>query len=174
MRGCTMNEHLLIGNNLSVLVAAHELALRGGRVTLCTDGKPLGGHFAGLQIDGQDFDMGMVLLEQHAPAQPGIDLRNFAPVVRNDWTRFGDHAWTWLQGQVDLCRTPTPQVLVQDRVHPDYLIANRLEAFAGAKVGAPAPLEATDERHAAHKNRPGAYDRLDYAQAAQFNHGTEL
>lgn len=165
---------LLVGNNLAVLVAAHELAQRGRAVTLLSDARPLGGHFAGMTIDGHDFDMGMVLLEQHEPARPGADLREFEPHVRNDWTRFGDRGSGWLEAQGALVRTPTPQTLIDGEIVPDYLIANRLDAFAHARVRGPAALDAGDARHAANKALPGCYDSLSYAEAARVNHGSEL
>ena len=65
----TMDEVLLAGNNLAMLVAVSELARRGRRVRLCSDAKPLGGHFAGMRLQGQGYDIGMVMLEQvlHVP-----------------------------------------------------------------------------------------------------------
>ena len=165
---------LLVGNNIAVLVAAHELAQRGRPVTLLSDARPLGGHFAGMTLDGHDFDMGMVLLEKHTPVRPGDDLLEFAPHVRNDWTRFGDRAGAWLEAQAAMVRTPTPQTLIDGEIVPDYLIANRLDAFAHARVRGPEALDAGDARHAANKALPGCYDSLSYAEAARVNHGSEL
>ncbi|HYH43344.1 MAG TPA: FAD/NAD(P)-binding protein [Burkholderiales bacterium] len=165
---------ILVGNNLAVVIAAHELAKHGRAVTLLTDSRPLGGHFAGITIDGDNFDMGMVLLEQHAPACPGADLRDFGPHIRNDWTRFGDRGSAWLEAQGALVRTPTPQALHDNEIVPDYLIANRLDAFANAPVSSPPTLDRDDARHAANKALPGCYDSLSYGEAARLNHGSEL
>lgn len=164
-----MSPPLLIGNGLALLVAALELARQGQPVTLLTDDKPLGGHFAGLQIGGYDFDIGMVLLEECRTTAPGADLRSYDPAVRNDWTRFGDLASAWIRDQVDLVRARTPECLVEGRQVPDYLISNRLDGLAGGP--SPPPLSRGDPRHAVHKCRPGAYDTLTYAQAAACNHG---
>lgn len=169
-----MAEPLYVGNGLAVLIAAVEQARRGRPVTLLTDARAPGGHFVGLQADGSEFDIGMVMLEQHRPAQPCGDLRSYAPAVRNDWTRFGHLAARWLNAQQPLRRVPTPQVLVEGRFHPDYLIADRLDAFVHAEVDAPLPLPREDERHAAHKLRGRAYDTLRYAEAARANHGEAL
>ncbi len=169
-----MNEPLLIGNSLALLVGAHELARRGRRLTLLSDGKPLGGHFAGMLIDGQGFDIGMVMLEKHTPARPGADLRGYDPGQRNDWTRFGDHAARWLDEQLELRRVPTPACLLQGVAVPDFLIANRLDALAGAGVPPPAALPAGDPRHASHKGDAAVYDEMTYAEAAALNHGPAL
>jgi predicted NAD/FAD-dependent oxidoreductase len=169
-----MHEPLLIGNNLALLVAACELARRGRKLTLIADGKPTGGHFGGLRIDGHAFDLGMVLLEKLTSTQPSSDLHSYDPSRRNDWTRFADRAASWLDAQLPLRRTPTPTCLVEGRVVADYLIANRLDAFQGADAAPPATLDRSDPRHAANKNVDGVYDHLSYGEAARLNHGEAL
>ncbi len=169
-----MSTLMLIGNSLAVLIAAHELATRGQRVTLLTDGKPLGGHFAGMQINGHSFDAGMVLIEKYTAGGGAPDLRTYDAKRRNDWTRFGELAGSWLDMQVDLRPVTTPKVLVHGRIYPDYLITNRLDALVGAHVTSFAKLPRTDERHAAHKVYAAAYDSLSYAEAAKLNHGEIL
>lgn len=169
-----MDEPLLIGNNMALLVAAAELDRRGRRSMLITDGKPLGGHFAGAQIGEARFDVGMVLLEKLAPTVAHAQLNTYDPRRRNDWTRFADRAAAWLDACEPLVRAPTPQCLVEGRYVPDHLIANRLDVFQGAHVEAPPRLDRDDPRHAAHKTTGGAYERLSYADAARANHGDAL
>lgn len=164
---------LLVGNSLAVLVAAHELVRRGRAVTLLTDGKPLGGHFAGMTLDGHAFDVGMVMLER--PAQAGavgapIDYR---PAVRNDWTRFAGDVAAWMDERIAPRRAPTPTVQVGGTSGPDYLIANRLELLAGSGPGADAPPAAADPRHARHKVDGAPYETMSYAEAAALHHGAD-
>ena len=165
---------LIAGNNLAVLVAAAELARRGQPPTLLTDGRPLGGHFAGMQIDGHAYDLGMVLLEKLPSTEQGARLATYRSEVRNEWTRFGDLAASWLDEQLPSRRAPTPQCLLDSRRWPDYLIANRLEAFVNAGVAAPDLLDRSDPRHAGQKNLGSAYGSLSYAEAARVNHGQAL
>ena len=168
-----MKSSLLIGNGFALLVAAVELASRGHPVTLLTDGRPVGGHFAGLQLEGLDFDIGMVLLEERPAAEPGADLLSYNPSARNDWTRFGDRASAWIRSQVELVRAQTPDCLVEGCRMPDYMIANRLDGLARLdSVPSPQPLVRSHPHHAAHKFNAGAFDELSYAQAAASNHGT--
>lgn len=169
-----MKEPLLIGSSFAVLVGAYELARRGMRVNLLTDGKQLGGHFAGMHIDGHDFDIGMVMLEKRLHAGGSPDLRTYDAGMRNDWTRFGSIAARWLDAQDNLRRVPTPTCLVQGSIVPDYLITNRLDVFAGIGVSGPAPLSCDDDCHASHKTTSTAYDTLSYADAARLNHGEAL
>jgi hypothetical protein len=169
-----MPDALLVGNNLAVLVAAAELGALGREVVLVTDGRPAGGHFRGLRLDGADFDIGMVLLESAAGPEETADLSSYRPRVRYDWTRFGALVDRWLDGQVDQVRTPTPEVLVDGRRWPDHLIANRLDLLAAGGFPAPPPLPRDDARHAAAKVTSGAYDTLTYQAAADLNHGTGI
>jgi predicted NAD/FAD-dependent oxidoreductase len=164
-----MKSPLLVGNGFAVLASAVELAGRGQQVTLLTDGKPLGGHFAGIQLEGHDFDIGMVFVEENTPTEPGADLRGYDPVVRNDWARFGDRTSAWIRSKVQLVRVQTPECLVEGRRVADYLISNRLDGL----IDAPNPplLSRSDPRHAVHKCHPGVFDTLTYAEASKWNHG---
>ncbi len=173
-----MTDALLVGSNLALLVAATELVRRGRAVTWLTDGKPPGGHFAGMTLQDLDFDIGMVLLEQIVPTVPCDDLRDYRSDRRNDWTRFGHLASAWLKQQQTLRRVPTPECRLDGRVWPDYLIANRLDAFANGStssaLAAPDGCTPSDPRHPSHKLDGTAYDTLDYAEAAHVNHGQAL
>ena len=167
-----MHEVLLVGNNMAMLVAAGELARRGRRVRLFTDGKPLGAHFAGMQIQGSGFDIGMVMLERALPVNPDDDVRHYRSDLRNDWTRFGHLAWCWLEQRGPLQRVPTPECRVGGRIGPDYLIANRLDLLPGLQLSGPDAVAFDEAQHPRHKAEPGPYDSLNYAQAAQSCHGT--
>ena len=167
-----MSTPLLIGNGLAMLISAYEIGRRGQAVRLLTDGKPLGGNFSGIEIDGQKFDIGMVMLEEVIPAICSTDLRTYDSRVRNDWTRFGKVASRWLREHVELVRVPTPECLFEGKRVPDYLIANRLEAMAGADQPMMVPL--SDPHHPSKKYESGVYDSLTYAQASRLNHGEKL
>ena len=167
---------LLIGNSLAVLVGAYELARSGRHVTLLTDGKSLGGHFSGIYINGQGFDIGMLFFEKYHSNNSGEQrLRTYNANVRNDWIRFGDLLSNWLEVQVGpLQRVPTPDCLIEQHTVPDYLISNRLEVFTGAMMSPEIFLSKNDERHAANKLHAVAYENISYAEAASLNHGDVL
>ncbi|MEP6873417.1 MAG: hypothetical protein ABI887_03560 [Burkholderiales bacterium] len=164
---------LLIGNSLALLVAANELARRRRAVTLLTDGKPLGGHFAGMQIEGHAFDIGMVMLEKPLREAGEATPADYRPETRNDWTRFSAEVHDWFDAQLPLRRTPTPTVQVEGRRGPDYLIANRLDLLRDAAAATPSPLPRSDPRHAVHKTTGSTYDTLSYAGAAAVNHSDD-
>jgi predicted NAD/FAD-dependent oxidoreductase len=166
-----MKSSLLLGNSFAVLAAAVELGHKGQQVTLLTDGKPLGGHFAGMQLNGVDFDVGMVFIEEVIPTEPGERLSSYDPGVRNDWTRFGERASSWIRSKVDLVPVQTPKCIVEGRQVVDYLISNRLDGVTDSP--APPCLSRSDPRHASHKCRPGVFDTLTYAEASKWNHGEQ-
>lgn len=163
-----MMQTLLLGNNLAIMVACFELGRAGKSVALLTDGKPLGGHFRGVQIQNYDFDIGMVLLEQSISSGTGEQLSTYKPTNRNDWLRFGDRAANWLSQQTQLKRISTPLTWVCGRFVPDYLISNSLNSCLGFEP--PAAIDLDDPFHPSHKNNPGVYDELTYSEAVKINH----
>jgi hypothetical protein len=165
---------LLAGNNVALLVAGLELAKKGRELCFVTDGRPLGAHFAGMQIDGYSFDIGMVLLEKVQRPDSTDDLRNYNPEIRNDWTRFGHLSSAWLDANVKTVRVPTSHTLVDNFAYPDYLLSNRLDAFRNAQGGPEGTSGVADPTHASHKVSGELYDTLTYEQAASFNHGQQL
>ncbi|GHE14311.1 NAD(P)-binding protein [Klenkia taihuensis] len=171
-----MPDAVLVGANLAALVAARELAAAGREVVLLTDGRPVGGHFGGLRVDGTAFDTGMVTLERPGAGEAGPvtpPLAGYDPDRRYDWTRFAGLVDRWQAGRVELRRTPTPQVLVDGRRTADHLMSDRLDVLAGAAV--PDPLLAVDDpRHARGKTTAPAYDGLDYRSASLANHGPDV
>lgn len=165
----------LIGNNLAILVAATEIVEKGIPVTLFTDGKPLGGHFTGIDINGDSFDIGMVFIEKIESTSNNADIQTYSPLIRNDWTRFGSLASEWIEKKTKLVKIPTPGTLIHKKIVPDYLIANRLDAFKGQSIKLLSKsLNKTNALHAFNKVTSPEYETLDYLNAAKFNHGEDL
>ena len=165
-----MTSTLLIGNNLALLVAATDLAGKGKHVTLITDKKPLGGHFAGVKLNKISFDIGMVFVEHSAASsEPNADLLKYNPNIHHDWTRFGERVASWITERIDLIRAKTPEAVVDGQLVPDYLIANRLDGISFNKSERSASCD--DPRHASHKSTQNVFDYISYLEAAIFNHG---
>lgn len=174
-----MSETLLIGNNLAMLVTALQLAERGKPVRVLLDGKPAGGHFAGMRLDGQGFDIGMVLFEHDSPAAQCESVRDYDPARRNDCARFTAVAGRYLQRFVATVEVPTPEVHSGGVRHPDFVIANRLERFARwpdstTVMGELAQVDSSHPLHASGKTSQPTYDHASYAEASIFNHGATL
>lgn len=171
-----MDEVILAGNNLALLVAADVLAGRGRKVTLLTDGRPLGGFFAGTKFDGLEFDLGMVMLEGDASGKAEAALSTYDPGVRYDCARFSAQVDQFVASHVERRRVATPQVLVDGRLFADYIMCNRTEAFNALVTAPPVEAAARGSGHSLHpsmKLRGQAYETLTYAQAAAVNHGAQ-
>ena len=59
----TSSPPVLIGNSLSLMVAATQLARDGTDVVVVNGAKNWGGHFSTVAFKGVPFDLGMVLQE---------------------------------------------------------------------------------------------------------------
>lgn len=171
-----MDEVILAGHNLAMLVAADKLARRGCKVALLTDGKPLGGFFGGIQFEGLDFDFGMVMLEGETVPSANAALSSYDPGARYDCARFTAKVQEFVSLHVDRRRVDTPQVLVEGRRFADYIMCNRIEAFGALVTDPPRAAAAQGRKHELHPTRKlqgQAYDGLTYARAAAFNHGPQ-
>ena len=169
-----MAEAVLAGNSLALLVAACVLGRQGRPVHWLTDARKPGGYFAGLRVADDAFDLGSVLLERPGPggAPPGLDT--YDAMRRYDSARFSGLAWDFLAPLLPVRRTPGAQCALGGRRVPDYLLSNRVDGLAGMGLAAPlqaARAGAAHPWHAGHKLAVGAYDALDYADAARHNHG---
>lgn len=169
-----MAEVVLAGNSLALLVAACVLGRQGRPVHWLTDARKPGGYFAGLRIGGDAFDLGSVLLERPGAGGASPGLETYDAMRRYDSARFSGLAWEFLAPRVPSQRTPTAQCAWGGRRLPDYLLSNRLDGLAGLGLAAPeqaARAGPAHPWHASHKLATGAYDTLDYADAAAHNHG---
>ncbi|MEW1959068.1 FAD/NAD(P)-binding protein [Kineococcus sp. NPDC059986] len=168
-----MDERLLVGSNLAVLVAASELVARGLRVRVITDGAALGGHFRGSVVDDHAFDNGMVLLERRAGESSPLSVGPgpSGHPVRQDWTRFGQQVDDWFTKRFTLARVPPLEVSVAGRRWPDHLLSNRLDVFRDAGVDEPGPLEPDDPRHPAVKATSARFEDITYGELAPVVHG---
>lgn len=166
--------HLLLGNNLAVLVAAYELGKKGEHVTVLTDGDRPGGHFGGLTHDGVTFDIGTVYFEFAKGALASTDITTYNPRQRYDWTRFGAAIESWIRERHDVVESPPPQCLVEGKIIDDYLIADHLDDLPQFDIVPPDVTE-NSNLHPRHKLHEGtAYDEARYAEAARANHGHDF
>ncbi|WAG77620.1 hypothetical protein LMK08_19975 [Metapseudomonas furukawaii] len=179
MRESARFDVLLPGNNLAVMVAALELAEGGSQVLLASDGKPLGGHFAGLTLDGHAFDIGMVFMEKGCPITQASDPRTYDPQRRNDCARFFGLVGEFLDSLVESRRIPCMEVRQGGRRYPDFILSNRLDFLAGQPhretlLGELESASPRADEHASNKVAHPHFDQLDYASASRFNHGDTL
>ena len=174
---------VLLGNALSLMVAATRLARDGADVAIVNSGKNWGGHFTTVTCKGVSFDPGMVLHEftSYNATSGDADPRTYDAAVRNDAGRFCETVRDYIGGYQATHDISAPSMYVDGDVHDDILIANalsslrqlpfadRVEADLAALVALPA-----DALHASRKNRGEAFKTSDYRSASLVNHGATL
>lgn len=169
---------LLIGNNVALLVAAIELNRQGRNVVVLLDGKRPGAHFAGMQIEGSQFDIGMVFFERVVRGPQSAQATDYDPGRRNDCARFAQLIQEFLEPRVATIQVATPNVYIDGHRYPDFVIANRLDYFASSdcRPAITEALKALPEPGALHAaNRQSSdYDGLSYRIASLANHGEPL
>jgi len=177
-----MSDHfpiVLVGNALSLMVAATRLARNGADVAIVNSGKNWGGHFTTITCKGIAFDAGMVLHEFTSyNAQGGENPRSYNAAVRNDAGRFCESVRDYIAGYQATHDIMVPRMYVDNGVRDDILIANALPSlrelsFAGTIKAELAALVALPNAplHASRKHSSDAFKTTDYRSASLANHG---
>ena len=79
----------ILGSNLACLLLAEEYSASGQPVYWMLDGGTAGSQFFGLDLDGEDFNFGMVQIEQpKGHLATTQDIRNFKPTIYRDWLNY--------------------------------------------------------------------------------------
>ncbi|SCZ87083.1 NAD(P)-binding protein [Nitrosomonas mobilis] len=177
----TTHHTVIVGNALAGMIAALELAKQGKQVTLINPGGPLGGYFAGLQIDGVMFDAGLVKfeLDGYLNQAKWSELASYDPTLRNDVGRFLKIVHEWVQKYTPLHQIEMPKMMVDDAVYDDVLLSNAYHSFgqlpfARDCIAELQQFQANAATHARQKAKGDAYEIMDYATASVANHGKTM
>ncbi len=179
-----MQQHfpiVLVGNALSLMVAATKLAQRGADVAVVNSGRNWGGHFTTMACKGVVFDPGMVLHEftSYRTSPHVEDIRTYNPAIRNDAGRFCDAVRRCVGAYQEIRDITVPKMYVEGAIHDDILIANALSSMRElpfrdsvkndllALLDRPVP----SPWHASCKHSNEEFTRLDYQTASLANHG---
>jgi hypothetical protein len=124
------------------MLAALWLAERGVNVSLVSQTTRLGGHFAGLTLDGRLFDAGMTFLE-FTSFNNDMDaaVASYDSARRNDAGRFAGLVKRWLSpfGFLAPCPNARHDRRWHDHARPDYCQSGFI--VATASIGSPAANE---------------------------------
>jgi hypothetical protein len=172
---------VLVGNALSLMVAATRLAQGGADVTIVNDGKNWGGHFTTTTCKGVPFDPGMVVYEftSYNAQREDEDPRTYDPSVRNDAGRFCKTVRDYVSAYQLTHDITTPKMYVDGAVFDDILIGNALSVLRQLPFAeqVESELVATLNRslaspfHASHKHQGDDFKKLTYEAASLANHG---
>lgn len=175
---------VVVGGSVAGLMAALTLADAGWRVSLIAASARRGGHFAGLTLDEQLFDVGMVLLEFTSyNSDPTASLSSYDPHRRNDAGRFVSHVERILGSFGVSHPVETPEMRVGGRRMPDVLIANDLRGLAMlptdtreqiARELARRDADVLSPLHPRHKTTDPLFAERSFRDVSIANHGQTL
>lgn len=169
---------VIVGNALAGMVSALELARQGKPVTLVNPGGPLGGYFAGLEIEGVMFDAGLVKFELDGYLSQQNKLASYDPKLRNDVGRFMNVVHDWALQYAPLHQFDMPKMWLQNQAYDDVVLSNSYHTFsqlpfAQQSISELQTLPAA-EIHAREKSHGARYETLDYLTASVANHGQSM
>jgi hypothetical protein len=176
--------HVLIGNALSSMVAATELARLGQEVIVVNGTNNWGGHFITLNFDGIAYDAGMVLHEFTSYGmQDGVEeISTYNASIRNDAGRFCKTIANYVGRFQETHEVSGIKMYVDGQSYDDILIANALTAlnalpFANQVRTELLALIADDKNadlHASKKHGSYGFERLAFKPVSLANHGATL
>jgi hypothetical protein len=174
----------LVGNSLAVQVAATERARRGLPTLVINPGGPWGGYFAGVKAGGTLWDAGMVAFEFTSFRTPGSPpaIASYDPMRRNDIGRFTHAVRSYVEEHLPTRAIRPLQMWLDDRLLPDLLLGNALEALSqlGCKQAVREELRShlstalASPWHAQRKDLWPHVDVPDYDTVSRINHGRVL
>jgi protoporphyrinogen oxidase len=171
---------VIIGNALAGMVAALDLANQGKSVTLINPGGPLGGYFAGLEINGVMFDAGLVKfeLDGYLTQVSDAQLSSYDPKRRNDIGRFLNIVHDWALQYAPLHQFDMPKMWIDNHPYDDVVLSNAYHSFATLPFAKESAKELQTKPsasiHAREKVAGEAYNTLDYGTASLANHGKTM
>lgn len=170
---------VIVGNALAGMVAALELARQGKPVTLVNPGGPLGGYFAGLEIDGVMFDAGLVKFELDGYLGQTSQLSSYEPMRRNDVGRFLNIVHDWALQYAPLHQFDMPKMWLGGQLYDDVVLSNSYHSFSHLPFAQESIKELQTNApaadiHAREKANGERYHTLDYLTASLANHGKSM
>ena len=175
---------VFIGNALSSMVAATELAKTGHPVIFVNGTNNWGGHFTTLNFDGIAYDGGMVLHEFTSyGAQNGVeDISTYNAAIRNDTGRFCKTIARYVGRFQKTHEVSGIKSYIDGQYYDDLLIANVLTTLSALPFAEQVRSElvalTTDAKnadlHASKKHTSANFNQLPFNLVSLANHGATL
>lgn len=119
-------DFIIYGNNTGALAAAIELGKKH-KVAVLNPTPMWGAHFAGIMINGENFDIGMNFFEFTTFHQASQDLMSYNPAVRNDSARFFGLVENFVKSRVEVVEVQDIDVYSKGTYGKDIVMANSLQ-----------------------------------------------
>ena len=142
----------ILGSNLACLLLAEEYSASGQPVYWMLDGGTAGSHFAGLDLDGEAFNFGMVQIEQPSGHLATTqDIRNFKPTIYRDWLNYSSLINQKIEELFNPIQTQSPSMMLGGESHPDFLVSNYLDCLQNNFLANALDADENDPRNAKFK-----------------------
>lgn len=119
-------DFVVYGNNVAAMISAIELAKKY-KVALINPIPNWGAHFAGIKINGHDFDIGMNFFEFTTFHKSSDDLMTYNPAARNDSARFCKLVEKYVTSTIDVVEVDKIETLSQGIFAGDIVMANQFD-----------------------------------------------
>ncbi len=119
-------DFVICGSNTGAMMAAAELGKKN-KVAIINPAPNWGAHFAGIMINGLNFDIGMNFFEFTTFHKHSTDLMTYDPAVRNDSARFVDMIKQVVTSRIPCHEVTAIECLVDGVYGGDIVMANSLE-----------------------------------------------
>lgn len=176
-------DYIICGNNAGAMIAALTLAKRH-QVAVVNPSPNWGGIFAGIKIDGKQFDIGMAFMEFGSFYPQSDDLASYNPASRNDSARFLHLIKDFFAPRMNFTEVENLKTMWNGAFYEDIIMANRLQMLSSLSAAVKEKIIfelkeiVTKKRlplHAAHKK---SHEKLflttNYRDASLANHGDTL
>jgi hypothetical protein len=176
--------YVLVGNALSSMIAAVELADAGHQIMIVNGTNNWGGHFVTLNFDGINFDAGMVLHEftSYNTQADVEDISTYNAALRIDTGRFCKTVEAYVARYQQTHEVDAIQMYVDGQYYDDLLIANALTALNAMPFAEQVKNElltlladaANSQLHASKKHNTVGFDQQPLEPVSLANHGATL
>lgn len=163
---------IIIGDNFACLTALHKLSSNGVNVIHISQGKKLGGHFAGVETNEGVFDIGMVLLELNFNGNTKLEDMN--PFHFTGWIESFDYIKSWISNSLEFQSITSPKVYINGELYPDYLIADKLDCFISLNEEIFPVIPNKAELHPKNKHNSNLYEHVSFKEVSIATLGHEF
>lgn len=173
-------DFVVVGNNIGALVSAIELAKKH-KIALINPSKNWGAHFGGINIDNENYDIGMKFFEFTTFHNSNNDLLSYNPSIRNDSARFFGLVESYIKERIDYVEVDKIEVLAEKTYASDIIMANSLEILKSLPVDTINKIQReirtilkikNNQLHASHKkNNEALFLNANYFDVSLANHG---
>ena len=171
-------DYIVCGNNIGAMAAAALLG-KNHKVAVVNPTPNWGGIFAGIKINGGQFDIGMAILEFPSFYPKTEDLLSHSPAVYNDSARFVKQVEAFWARRLKFAEFGNIKTFLNGAFYDDIIYANQMQVMSSLskEPNITAELEAIKPSalHAANKKKQRElFLSANYEDVSVANHGKTL